>query len=322
MTIKSLQQIEDNLFFIVGCGRSGTTLFRIILNAHSGVFVPPETFFFNEIANGFVGINSSSEKKISKLLSKWWVRDMKVERNEILKLLDPHQASWRNVFLAFMGSLSSGSGATMFGEKTPGHIRYSQQLLDEYPKCKIIILVRDPRASFASFRSANVGTGQISTFSKTWSYAATIAKNLENNPRCMRVHFEKLITNTEDVMGSVCEFLDLSFDDSMMNYHSRTDPDYSPEQTHHKNTQKPIFTSGLTKWKSQLTNNQIGLLEYTLADQMAAMGYELEGNSVSFPRFRLLYSLFVDKLSKVFILKPRQILRKHRASLRQSQDKL
>jgi hypothetical protein len=138
----------------------------------------------------------------------------------------------------------------------------------------------------------------------------------------MRVHFEKLITNTENVMSSVCSFLDLSFDESMMNYHSRTDPDYSPEQSHHKNTQKPIFTSGLTKWKLQLTNNQIGLLEYLLSDQMVAMGYEIEGTSVTFPKCRLLYSLFVDKLSKVFILKPRQILRNRRASARQSQDKL
>ena len=32
-------------FFIVGSGRSGTTLLRMILASHSGLAIPPETWF-------------------------------------------------------------------------------------------------------------------------------------------------------------------------------------------------------------------------------------------------------------------------------------
>ena len=315
-----LNQIEDNLFFIAGCGRSGTTLFRIILNAHPEVFVPPETYFFNGIAKGFGVDNTSSEKKICKLLSKWWIRDMKVEKSAIVELLDNSSHSWREVFLAFIGALSADSGAIRFGEKTPGHFKFAQRLLDEYPHCKIILLLRDPRASFASFRSAKVGTGQVSDFIKKWSYATEVAQSLEGNPRVKRVYFEELITDTEGVMDSVCTFLNISFHDDMMNYHSRKDRDYSPEQTHHENTQRPIFTSGLVKWKSQLSTTQIGLIEHSLGEQMVAMGYELDGIKITFPRIRYMYSLMIDKLIKLFILKPKQFFIKRKVFIRLRQE--
>ncbi|MBL6998175.1 MAG: sulfotransferase [Phycisphaerales bacterium] len=318
MPNKSLQDIEDNLFFIVGCGRSGTTLFRIILDAHPEIFIPPETFFFNQIANGEFGAGTLSTKnKIDILLNKWWVKDMKVERATITDLLDKDNGTWRNVFLAFIASLSENSSSTMYGEKTPGHVQYAQTLLDTFPKCRILFMVRDPRASYASFRKSKVGTGQISSFVKTWSFASTTEQSLKTNPRCMRVQYEDLVTNTEHVMQDVCSFLGLTFEASMMNYHDREDPDYSPEQKHHKNTLKPIFTSGLNKWKSALSKNQIGLLEHCLGKQMVPLGYELEGYKVSWPKTRLLISMFKDKLMKVLVLKPRQIIRKKRATSRQ-----
>ncbi len=318
MPNRPLHDIEEYLFFIVGCGRSGTTLFRIILDAHPDIFIPPETFFFNQIAGGEFGSgNLSTKNKVDILLNKWWVKDMKVQRSAITELLKDDNETWRNVFLAFIASLSANSGATTYGEKTPGHVQYAQTLLDTFPKCRILFMVRDPRASFASFRKSKVGTGQISSFVKTWSFAATTEQSLNTNPRCMRVQYEDLVTNTEHVMQSVCSFLGLTFEASMMNYHDRDDPDYSPEQSHHKNTLKPIFTSGLNKWKSALTDNQIGLLEHCLGKQMGPLGYELEGHKVSCPKTRLLFSMFKDKLMRAFILKPRQFVRKKRATTRQ-----
>jgi hypothetical protein len=318
MPSKNLHDIEDNLFFIVGCGRSGTTLFRIILDAHPAIFVPPETFFFNQIARGEFGAGSlSTDEKVSLLLNKWWVKDMKFDKEAMTALLNNENESWKNIFLAFIASLSGDSGATTFGEKTPDHCEHAHTLLEVFPKCKIIFMVRDPRASFASFRSSKIGTGQISSFVKTWSLAAIKEQSLRSNPRCMRVQYENLVTNTEHVMQDVCSFLGLTFEVSMMNYHDRKDPDYSPEQKHHKNTLKPIFTSGLNKWKSALSKNQIALLEHCLGKQMATLGYELEGCKISWPKTRLFFSMFKDKLMRAFILKPRQFFRKKRASARQ-----
>jgi hypothetical protein len=36
--------------FVVGCGRSGTTLFRAMLDSHPLMAVPPESYFVAEMA--------------------------------------------------------------------------------------------------------------------------------------------------------------------------------------------------------------------------------------------------------------------------------
>ena len=40
----------DGLLFIVGCGRSGTTLLKTILNENKKVYITPETFYYNSIS--------------------------------------------------------------------------------------------------------------------------------------------------------------------------------------------------------------------------------------------------------------------------------
>jgi hypothetical protein len=46
--VKSTSKHDDfKPFFIVGCPRSGTTLLSVLLDRHSSVAVPPETFFFH-----------------------------------------------------------------------------------------------------------------------------------------------------------------------------------------------------------------------------------------------------------------------------------
>nr|MBA2601146.1 sulfotransferase [Actinomycetota bacterium] len=41
--------VGDGLFFVVGSARSGTTLVRMMLNAHSDIAVPPESRFIVEL---------------------------------------------------------------------------------------------------------------------------------------------------------------------------------------------------------------------------------------------------------------------------------
>jgi hypothetical protein len=46
---RAKEPTEMPQFFIVGCGRSGTTLLKSILSAHPALYVMPETFFFRSI---------------------------------------------------------------------------------------------------------------------------------------------------------------------------------------------------------------------------------------------------------------------------------
>ena len=315
------EQVENGMFLIVGCGRSGTTLLKTILNAHPSISLPHETNFFTGISSGdFECDETSLEQKLDRLLSKWWIADMHLDRNEIKQNLGEHKASWRNLFVAMLASLPTAVDACCFGEKTVDHIIYAEELLTQFPHAKLLQVIRDPRASFASYRAASIGTNQPSRFVSDWELAVTVDQKLESHPRYFRIKFEDLIENTEATMQKICDFLEVEFAAEMMNYHQREVSGYSPEQSHHSNTQKPIFKSGIEKWKHELTNTHVAMIEFFLGQQMQRVGYELTEAAVKFPQSRMWLSGLYESVAKNLIRRPRQRWKAMRAKMRQSKS--
>ena len=315
------EAVERNMFLIVGCGRSGSTLLRSILDAHGSISLPHETGFFARIACGSFGVGDTSlEQKLDVIMSKWWVGDMSTTAPKIKEQLGGREASWRNLFVAFLASLPNPSDVTTFGEKTIRHINYVHQILDEFPACRVIQVIRDPRASFASFRRVKVGSNQVSQFVNDWSDAVGVDKAFAENERYLRVKFEDLVSNVEAVSAEICDFLDVDFDPAMLLFHERKTAGFSPEQVHHQNTRKPVFKSSIAKWKEELSNSQIGLIEDFLSDDMKRLGYELTGVKVFAPRLQMAISSMLEFFSRQFVRRPRQLFKKIRAKRRQSRS--
>ena len=175
-------------------------------------------------------------------------------------------------------------GDVVFGEKTIRHLDYVHQLLEAYPKCRIIQVIRDPRASF---RRVQVGSNQVSKFAKDWRAAAEVDNTLTGNERYFRVKFEDLVAGPEEASAAICRFLSVAYDPGMMKFHERETAGFSPEQVHHQNTRKPVFQSSIAKWKEELSNTHIGLLESCLGEHMERLGYELTGATVVAPGFQM-----------------------------------
>jgi len=307
--------VEKGLVFIVGCGRSGTTLVKSILNAHPLIYISPETFFFSSIT-GKGSTLLSREDRINHLLSCWWIKDMKATRESIEQCMREDNQEWNEIFLALLGSIVKEEGIKLFGEKTPQHIRVANKLLTMYKDCKILHVVRDPRAVFSSYLSVPVGTNQVSSVISEWSSAIKIHKELEDNPRYFSLKYEDLVINPATEMGEVCKFLDITYDSAMLSFFSRKETGYAPEQTHHKSTLSPVFNSSINSWKQKLRKTDIGMLDKYLGKQIIMMGYELTGENVSFGKVRYVYSKLCDMTAKALIRRPRQLLKKFKAKNR------
>ena len=312
-------QVENGMFFVVGCGRSGTTLMKSMLNAHPQIYLPHETSFFTGVSRGSFGTDATTvDEKIELMISKWWLADMRLSKESIRKHLGQQEGSWRNLFIAMMASLANDQAFRCFGEKTVNHVEYADELLNAYPSCRMIQVLRDPRAAFASFRAAPIGSNEVSQFVKDWTMAAEVDERLNANPRYHRVQFEHLILEPERIARSLCEFLKIEFDPGMMEFHKRKEPGYSPEQAHHQNTQKPIFRTGLEKWKNELSIVQVAMLEHYLGDPMRRIGYEMTGARTSFHSVRMAISTCRERLVKNLVRRPRQLLKACRAKKRQA----
>jgi len=237
---------------------------------------------------------------------------------ESMKNFDKDLPVWTRTFWALLEALSRDNKATVIGEKTPAHIDCADKLLVDFPHCKIIQLIRDPRAVLSSYRTSGVGTNQPAAVINQWRDAYEMKGKIENSERYFCLRYEDLISDPQYQVKKVCSFLNVEYEPKMMEFYRRSLSGFAVEQRHHENTLNPIFSSSLNSWKDKLSKNQIALVEQQLGAEMEQSGYQLVGHKVKFERAYFILSLIVEAISRRTIRRFRQAIKSFRAKRRLS----
>lgn len=308
--------ITQNLFFIVGCGRSGTTLLKTLLDSHRELVVTPETFFYNSVAqNGTHNI----QEKVEYALQKWWIKDFCIERESVYDNLSQiHcQNGWDSLFLAILQAYAQKHHANWVGEKTPSHISKGRYFINTFEGSKVICIVRDPRAVFNSYKKSKIGTISVATVITEWRRAYYEHLSLYGETNYIYIRYEDLVSQPENTLHTITKFLGVKYDSSLLEFHRRDMSGFSPEQAHHENTFRPIFKDSLDEWRTHLNRYQVSLIENRLSHEMAELGYVVTGEQANGLRTYEFLSKVTDMVHKVMIRKPRQLLKAYKARARQ-----
>jgi hypothetical protein len=169
--------------FIVGHGRTGSTLTRQILNSSDCVGIGGESHYLIDSTSlglqarpsmrkqlarvGDLTTDEGARKVVDHLFSIrerrfifWNFAAKKVDREDFLRrLLDlPSAQRERGLFTLAMDVHAAGKPVR--GEKTPAHIFFVPELLEWFPNAKIIHTFRDPRAIFSSRKKKAESAGR------------------------------------------------------------------------------------------------------------------------------------------------------------------
>lgn len=166
----------DAPIFVVGSGRSGTTLMRSLLSAHPRIAIAPETHYLKQAARD-AGSKGDLTRGRPRNLDAFWrtyaastrFADLGVDPERCRALMheappaaalpgevSPGEVSpdepptYRAVFHALLAAYAERTGAARVGEKTPSHVRHIGRLLEWFPEARIVVMRRDPRAVLAS----------------------------------------------------------------------------------------------------------------------------------------------------------------------------
>ncbi len=302
-----LEETADQLFFIVGCGRSGTSLLQAMISSHPVAIIPNETKFYTVIRRHYrkrdeLHNNRTFDHAIYAVLDSWWIEELNLNAEEVRALCQAGQKTWETILLALLTLYAEKHQAQRVGEKSPGHLRYLGLLKDRFPQAKFIHVIRDPRAVVLSLIKAPFATSHIGPKIQRWQLAIdTHLKYADalGPERYMLVKYEDLVRDPESALRRVCQFLDLAFSPEMLQHQHRQVRGFSDRQYQHMaNTLRPVFTSSIDKWRQELKPSQIGLIEYALADGMKLMGYEPSGAKTSLPAARIAASRALDLLNR------------------------
>lgn len=291
-----LATVESQLFFIVGCGRSGTTLLQSMLLSHPSMVIPPETKFYGafvERPGRLPPLRDDHElRKAAHIL---WddQRRRGIETNEdrLYRLMLASRRDPNGLLLALLTAYALEQGAERVGEKSPIHTHYVGELAEAFPTAKFIHIMRDPRAVMLSRMTAGFGTKFIGPNIQRWKRAAQMhddhAEALGPN-RYLLVKYEDLVTNPRATLEKVCKLIKLDLLPEMLEPHKREKKGFAERSSQWmSNTLKPISTDSLEKWKAKLSPTHVALTEHALGADMQRFGYTPTGAKVALPGLRI-----------------------------------
>jgi Sulfotransferase family len=204
--------------FVVGMSRSGTTLLRMMLDAHSQLAIPPETNFHDAIgAFRRRGATAAAETIVCGEL--WG--DYKLPAEEFYKRVEVRRDdSLGEVLRAFFELYAERQGKPRWGNKTPYYAMRMTLLEEILPEARFVHIVRDGRDVALSTVPVWFGASDLAGVAKEWSDMLVLARSqVEDLSFYTEIHYEDLVRDPASTLKRVCEFLELEWEPVMLDYH-------------------------------------------------------------------------------------------------------
>lgn len=163
--------------------------------------------------------------------------------------------------------------------KSMANIYYIDEL-EKSLKPLYLYLYRDGRDVALSFKKAVVGEKHIYYLAKQWQKEQEIVFALKNNiesNRIITIRYENLINYPNNELERICQFLNISFDTSALEYYNSQESKntaYSGKMW--ENVAKPIIPTNFNKYKTGLSETEIKIFEKVAGTTLLKLGYPLE----------------------------------------------
>ena len=278
--------------FIVGVGRSGTTLLRLMLDAHPDLAIPPETHFLHRL---HIGEQTNADAFLEILTSAHTWSDFHLEKQllaEQLALLAPFNLA--EAIRVFFRQYANREGKARWGDKTPYYAECMPHIHGLLPEARFIHLIRDGRDVALSYRDKWFGPGKnLRDAARFWrdriEHARQQAQSLPDGAY-LEIRYEDLVRAPEASLRQIGEPLQLEFHPAMLDYHQGASRRLSEIQDHrdssglitvprdqhlaiHQNTLRPPDPALLEKWQRELTPEENALFTQEAGDLLQQLGY-------------------------------------------------
>ncbi|MGH8936866.1 MAG: sulfotransferase family protein [Acidimicrobiia bacterium] len=271
--------------FVVGCGRSGTTMLRLMLDAHDDLAIPGESHFIRKLyrmrrrflrPDGSVDATSLASAVMQTPHFRRWELPENLVWRRVETLDDP---TFPSVLEAFFRAYAELHGKPRWGDKTPVYVRSIPVLAQLFPQARFVHIIRDGRDVALSYLSVPWGPRNIWEVARKWRREVSggrAAGAALGDDRYLEVRYEDLVGRTRDVLHRVCDFADLPFEEHMLDFHtqavSRLEAGPQGPRFHGSVTKPP--TPGLRDWRTEMTESQLLAFEAVAGRLLAELGYQ------------------------------------------------
>ncbi len=285
-----MDDIKDKqIHFIIGIGRSGTTLLTKLLNKHKDIHCQPEAnfllFFLHHFKNR-VGFNDHDIELIFKEISTYSLSHPTIGWNinfdkakQTLKTIcsanpDINYATLcKHIYSLFEIEHQNKKDAKLIIDKNPAYTILVDKIAGFLPEAKFIWMIRDYRANVLS-RKQNVylKSPKVAYNAIRWKYFNMLAlKFSKKNPhKVLLVRYEDLVNDPGTVISSIYTFLNVDpKDETNRDTISFTETKNDASLIKHEkyltkkydDLEKPVNTGRVNSWKTELSKKEIDLCD-------------------------------------------------------------
>ncbi|MGH2692155.1 MAG: sulfotransferase family protein [Actinomycetota bacterium] len=267
--------------FLVGRGRSGTTLVRAMFDSHPEMAVVDESHFLVWLGRSRRRYESDRGLRIEPFLRdltrhvgfrrSWLELEGEVRRS----FADMPPANCPDAIRHLYRLYAASRGKTRYGDKTPIHVLHLDLLAELFPEARFVHVIRDGRNASLSYMGLPFGPSSLWEAALHWKryvIAGRKAGRRLGPGRYREVRYEELVDRPEGIVRELCEFVGLTFDTSMLNYFERADQIVG-KVAHYQNVHLPP-TQGLRDWRREMSRRDVAIFEALVGDLLTELGYE------------------------------------------------
>jgi hypothetical protein len=279
--------------FVVGVSRSGTTLLRLMLDAHSQLAIPPETHFIPELVEACRTQSGAPDRAAEVITAHRRWPDFRLDAGELRERfarIDPFDAG--EALRAFYGMYAEQAGKPRWGDKTPHYTRRMPLIQEVLSEARFIHLIRDGRDVALSLLDVHFGPDDLPKAAKRWTnWIRKARRHATRLDHYLELRYEELVSDTEAVLRRVCEFVELPFEPAMLEYHhgapDRIDeirrdtlrPDgmsHIPAEVRagqHRRVSQPPRADRIARWRTEMSPADRAAFEQVAGDLLMELGY-------------------------------------------------
>lgn len=278
----------DRPIFVVSAPRSGSTLLRLILDAHPRIAIPSPAWLYEFVQPFLYSYGDLSETDNFRALIQDMIEMPTIRRWMVDFTVDEVvEACAENSFKAVYEFLhikdAESKGKARWGEKSPRNGYWIDEIKTDFPDAQFVHIVRDGRdmaidiSQAVAMRPCSVLMG-----AHYWKHYVTGIRDgfsrLDDGDK-YEIKYEALCADPEGELRKLCGFLREDFDPSMLRHHESDSTKAWAVDAQHGKTGSPISTDFCEMYKTRLPAFDTRILEGVVGALLETYGYPVSGNA-------------------------------------------
>jgi protein-tyrosine sulfotransferase len=262
---------------IGGCGRSGTTLLRVILDSHPSLCCGPESNLFL--------VGKTHRFSLEEIAFKF---DLTVARISEMERASTSLAEFIDRFFA---AYAAARGKPRWAEKTPKNVTALDFIFAHFPDAKFLHVIRDGRDVACSLRTHprhKVVNDQLVPLNTRNPWELGVLRWVEDvraglafraDPLYREIRYEDLVARPEPTLRVLFEFIGEPWHDNVLQFHaehgSSRDVRKFPQNPE---AIRPLYSDAVGKWRTEMTSAETEFFKVHGGPLLIELGYEADNS--------------------------------------------